>query len=72
MAKFIATETFMDIRDSKVYQKGTPFDMSIARADEIKQNILLAHGVEVDFKRLDVKDDVEKDVEEANEETDGD
>lgn len=63
MAKFVADRTFRDFQKGETIEKGTEFDMTIKRSEELVANIKNNFGVDLVLTRTD------KEVVEEAEET---
>lgn len=66
MALFKSPIKFRGLEEGKVFEKGEEIEMTIKRSKEIQKNLKDHYGLEVEFERLDVKEEEEnKNDEEA-------
>ena len=65
MALFKSPIKFRGLKEGKVFKKGEEIELTIKRSKEIQKNLKDNYGLEVEFERLDVTEEVEVEEEEA-------
>ena len=65
MALFKSPIKFRGLEEDKVFNKGDEIELTIKRVKEIQKNLKDNYNLEVEFERLDVKEEEKKNDEEA-------
>lgn len=63
MALFKSPIKFRGLEEDKVFNKGDEIELTIKRVKEIQKNLKDNYNLEVEFERLDVKEEKKKDGE---------